>query len=140
MVNSWSLLYDAMEEDKIVLNYDREPVVDYVGPDSIFNVNLNESLPHYRFNEDAVLKTAKDYIASTYRKHYTSDKSPTQTLDLIASIGDGEPFCRSNAIKYLSRYDKKGSAKNDILKAIHYCVLLYNFVDQSTETETYETF
>ena len=122
MVNAWSLLHDE-------ITFNNE-----------YTVTLSESKPNYRYNEDAVLQAAQEYISSTYRQHYTSDKSPTQTLDLIESIGDAEPFCRSNAIKYLSRYDKKGSAKRDILKAIHYCVLLYNFVDQSTETETYETF
>ena len=78
---------------------------------------------------------------STYKAHYTSDKNVTQTLDLIESIGDAEPFCRSNAIKYLSRYDKKGTAKQDILKAIHYCVLLYHFSKQDQpNSEPYETF
>ena len=39
------------------------------------------------------------------------------TLDLIEGIGDAEPFCRSNAIKYLSRFGKKGGkSKQDILK------------------------
>ena len=49
-------------------------------------------------------------------------------LDLIESIGDAEAFCRSNAIKYLSRFGKKGGkSKMDILKAIHYCILLCHF-------------
>ena len=48
-----------------------------------------------------------EYIRGTYNQHYTSPDDKIQTLDLIESIGDGEPFCRSNAIKYLSRYDKK---------------------------------
>ncbi len=46
------------------------------------------------------------------------------------------------AIKYLSRYDKKGQAKRDILKALHYSLLLYHFSGQLNETPTrgYETF
>ena len=53
-----------------------------------------------------------------------------------------QPFCRSNAIKYLSRFGKKnGKSKQDILKAIHYCILLYHFSGLHNEIKgTYETF
>ena len=96
----------------------------------------------FKYNEDKALKDAKDYVRSTYSGHYTTKGSNTQTLDLIESVGDAESFCRSNALKYLSRYDKKGTPKNDILKAMHYCLLLYYFSGQTNETETrgYETF
>jgi len=96
----------------------------------------------FKYNEDKSLKDARSYVMSTYSGHYTTKGSNTQTLDLIESVGDAESFCRSNALKYLSRYDKKGSAKNDILKAMHYCLLLYYFSGQTNETETrgYETF
>ncbi len=96
----------------------------------------------FKYNEDKSLKDARDYVMSTYSGHYTAKGSNTQTLDLIESVGDAESFCRSNALKYLSRYDKKGTAKRDILKAMHYCLLLYYFSGQTNETETrgYETF
>jgi len=82
----------------------------------------------WKYNEDLTLKVVEEYLASTYSSHYTSEQSKTQTLDLIESIGDAEPFTRSNAIKYLSRFGKKnGKSKMDILKAIHYCILLYHF-------------
>jgi len=97
-----------------------------------------------KYQEDIGIKDLKDYVSSTYRGHYTNKNSDTQTLDLIHSVGDAESFCRSNALKYLSRYDKKGSAKQDILKAMHYCLLLYYFsgnTQQSDYTNTrYETF
>ena len=95
-----------------------------------------------KYQEDKGIADLKDYISSTYSGHYTSDQNSTQTLDLIQSVGDAESFCRSNAIKYLARYDKKGSAKRDILKAMHYCLLLYYFSGQTNETPTrgYETF
>ena len=80
----------------------------------------------FKYNENEILKIAEEYIAKTYTLHYTGKKG-TQTLDLIESIGDAEAFCRSNAIKYLSRYNKKGRPQDDILKAVHYCVLLYYF-------------
>jgi len=97
----------------------------------------------HKYQEDKGIKDLKDYISSTYQGHYTNDSSDVQTLDLIQSVGDAESFCRSNAIKYLSRYDKKGQAKRDILKSMHYCLLLYYFSGQTNEDLTshgYETF
>ena len=96
-----------------------------------------------KYEEDAGIKDLKDYISSTYSGHYTSEQNNTQTLDLIQSVGDAESFCRSNAIKYLARYDRKGQAKRDILKAMHYCLLLYYFsghTNNETPTRGYETF
>jgi hypothetical protein len=82
----------------------------------------------WKYDEDKTLKEIEQYLSSTYHSHYTSEQSKTQTLDLIESIGDAEAFTRSNAIKYLSRFGKKnGKSKMDILKAIHYCILLYHF-------------
>ena len=95
-----------------------------------------------KYKEDESIEALKNYISTTYGGHYTSDNNNVQTLDLIESVGDAESFCRSNAIKYLSRYDKKGQAKRDILKALHYSLLLYHFSGQLNETTTrgYETF
>ena len=96
-----------------------------------------------KYEEDKGIRDLQDYIASTYTGHYTSDQNNTQTLDLIQSVGDAESFCRSNAIKYLARYDRKGQAKRDILKAMHYCLLLYYFSGQTNDeitTRGYETF
>ena len=95
-----------------------------------------------KYKEDESIEALKNYISTTYGGHYTSDNNSVQTLDLIESVGDAESFCRSNAIKYLSRYDKKGQAKRDILKALHYTLLLYHFSGQLKETQIrgYETF
>ena len=95
-----------------------------------------------KYKEDESIKALQDYISTTYGGHYTSEQNNVQTLDLIESVGDAEAFCRSNAIKDLSRYDKKGQAKRDILKALHYSLLLYHFSGQTNETPTrgYETF
>ena len=101
-----------------------------------------ESKSTRKYKEDESIEALKNYISTTYGGHYTSDTNDVQTLDLIESVGDAESFCRSNAIKYLSRYDKKGQAKRDILKALHYSLLLYHFSGQLNETTTrgYETF
>ena len=96
-----------------------------------------------KYGEDKGIADLKDYVSSTYQGHYTNENSDVQTLDLIHSVGDAESFCRSNALKYLSRYDKKGTAKRDILKAMHYCLLLYYFsghANDETSTRGYETF
>ena len=95
-----------------------------------------------KYKEDESIEALKNYISTTYGGHYTSDNNSVQTLDLIESVGDAEAFCRSNAIKYLSRYAKKGQAKRDRLNALHYSLLLYHFSGQLNETPTrgYETF
>ena len=111
--------------------------------DSIdLNLEATEKNGFWKYEEDLTMKEIRDYLSSTYQSHYTSKDSKTQTLDLIESIGDAEPFCRSNAIKYLSRFGKKnGKSKQDILKAIHYCILLYHFSGIHKNTSTrYETF
>ena len=86
-----------------------------------------------KYQEDIGLKDLEEYVDTTYEGHYTSNDNNVQTLDIIESVGDAKSFCRSNAIKYLTRYDKKGQAKRDILKAAHYCLLLYYF-DGHTNT------
>jgi len=149
MVNAWSLASSIMngtfEEDY--------PMTDdgTLNLDSI-TFNLDTAVPdlpttdnnngRWKYNEDVVLKEVTEYLGMTYRSHYTSKESMTQTLDLIEGIGDAEPFCRSNAIKYLSRFGKKdGKSKQDILKAIHYCILLYHFAGLCNEnSQPYETF
>ena len=103
----------------------------------------NFTYKQQKYSEDKGIADLKDYVSSTYQGHYTNESSDVQTLDLIHSVGDAESFCRSNALKYLSRYDKKGQAKRDILKAMHYCLLLYYFsgnTNNETPTRGYETF
>lgn len=90
----------------------------------------------WKYNEGEILRTLEEYISSTYTQHYTSPESNIQTIDLIHANGDSVPFCKSNAMKYLSRLGKKSSTtpKSDLLKALHYCVLAYHFsgCDRST--------
>ena len=66
-----------------------------------------------KYNEDEILKEMSDYVSNTYRGHYSVGN--VQTLDLIDSVGDAEAFCRSNVLKYASRYDRKGTSRADIL-------------------------
>ena len=91
----------------------------------------------WKYNEEQLLDELKEYIGSTYKQHYSSGDDKIQTLDLIEACGDGEAFCRSNILKYASRYDKKGTARMDIMKVLHYAVLLLNFNDKNAQREDY---
>ena len=90
-----------------------------------------------KYSEDVIIKELKDYITRTYDQHYSAGDDKIQTLDLIEACGDGEAFCRSNILKYASRYDKKGTARRDIMKILHYAVLLMHFNDKNANRETY---
>ena len=138
--------FDGLDYDVSQFTVAEEPVVSSVNFDHITFTDTPtpgiESRNTRKYKEDESIEALKNYISTTYGGHYTSDNNSVQTLDLIESVGDAESFCRSNAIKYLSRYDKKGQAKRDILKALHYSLLLYHFSGQLNETPTrgYETF
>ena len=90
-----------------------------------------------KYSEDVIINELKDYITRTYDQHYSAGDDKIQTLDLIEACGDGEAFCRSNILKYASRYDKKGTARRDIMKILHYAVLLMHFNDKNAKRETY---
>lgn len=92
---------------------------------------------HFKYTEDELLTELRDYIIGTYNQHYSAGNNAIQTLDLIEACGDAESFCRSNILKYASRYDKKGTARRDIIKILHYGLLLLHFSDKSQITETY---
>ena len=129
MINAWSLAWDAlngtMDEEYPIIDTD-DDIDPYEYYDTSFNgSDVDLSYEVFKYDEDQTLDQAKKYIKDTYSQHYSNGNF--QTLDLIESIGDAEAFCRSNAIKYLSRYNKKGRPQDDILKAVHYCVLLYYF-------------
>lgn len=86
-----------------------------------------------KFKEDEILSEVKKYIGNTYGEHYS--EGDIQTLDFIEACGDAVAFCRSNILKYASRYDRKGTPRKDILKIIHYAVLLLHFYDKETKSE-----
>ena len=134
MFNAWSLLYDELKMDE------------YPYADNFGNLNLNMNTPEnknptsatiFKYNEEEIVKELLEYIRGTYRQHYSAGDDKIQTLDLIEACGDGEPFCRSNILKYASRYDKKGTARRDIIKILHYAVLLMHFNDKNAKRETY---
>ncbi len=84
---------------------------------------LSSKKTKYKFNEDEVLETIKIYIDKTYEQHYSSDK--IQATEFIIDSGHGEGFCMGNIIKYAKRYGKKkGKNDLDLLKIIHYTIIL----------------
>ena len=78
-----------------------------------------------KYNEDEILKEIGEYIESTYSQHYSTDGKGLQAMDIFRNLDIDKDFCQANAIKYLIRYGKKeGKNRKDILKAIHYLILL----------------
>ena len=155
MTNAWSFLYDAMKEDKI--DFTDEHCTEFIrmhsnsdymesfnygntvsnGDKIEFNLTMNNNPNRFKYSEERILKELTDYISATYNQHYSAGDDKVQTLDLIEACGDGESFCRSNILKYASRYDKKGTARRDIMKILHYAVLLMHFNDKNAKRETY---
>ena len=84
-----------------------------------------------KYREDEILNEIKEYIGSTYDQHYSTTEDGFQVMDMIKQLGIDKDFCQANAIKYLCRYGKKnGHNRKDLLKAIHYIVLLMSSEDQ----------
>jgi len=84
-----------------------------------------------KYREDEILNEVKEYIERTYSQHYSTTKDGFQVQDMLRQIGIDKDFCQANAIKYLCRYGKKdGKNRKDLLKAIHYVVLLMSSEDQ----------
>ena len=162
MTNSWSFLFDELNMSN--QDYWKEDGFSLTGnPGTVSSDAINafrgsgllggmgddhitfaEDVPNpsttngrRKYSEDVIIKELQDYITRTYDQHYSAGDDKIQTLDLIEACGDGEAFCRSNILKYASRYDKKGTARRDIMKILHYAVLLMHFNDKNAQRETY---
>lgn len=95
-------------------------------------VSITEPKNHlWKYNEDKILKDVQDYVTSTYGSHYCGHQQnykDVQTIDLMAAKELAADFCQANIIKYGSRYgDKDGRSKRDLMKVIHYAMLLLHF-------------
>jgi len=89
-----------------------------------------------KYREDEILDEVKDYIGNTYDQHYSTNEDGFQVMDMIKQLGIDKDFCQANAIKYLCRYGKKdGYNRKDLLKAIHYIVLLMSSEDNDYMNE-----
>ena len=93
---------------------------------------MTDNKTHFwKYNEDKILKDIEDYVTGTYGSHYcghNQEYSDIQTIDLMAAKDLAPGFCQANILKYGSRYgDKDGRNKRDLLKVIHYAMLLLHF-------------
>ena len=86
---------------------------------------------NFKYHEDEILKDIQEYVSRTYQGHYTGTKHQfrkVQTIDLMAARDIATDFCQANILKYGSRYgSKNGKNKTDLLKVIHYAMLLLHF-------------
>ena len=85
----------------------------------------------YKYHEEEILKDIEEYVSGTYQGHYTGNSHEfrkVQTIDLMASKDLASGFCQANILKYGSRYgNKDGRNQKDLLKVIHYAMLLLHF-------------
>ena len=83
-----------------------------------------KQLINYKYNEGDILAEVTAYIDSTYGQHYVGN-GEVQTVDFWESLGSLDTTARDTAIKYLARFGKKGgNNRKDLLKAIHYIILM----------------
>ena len=85
----------------------------------------------YKYHEEEILKDIEEYVSLTYQGHYTGKSHEyrnVQTIDLMASRDLAPHFSQANILKYGSRYGSKdGKNKKDLMKVIHYAMLLLHF-------------
>ena len=86
---------------------------------------------YFKYHEEEILKDIEEYVSRTYQGHYTGNSHEfrnVQTLDLMAAKELASGFCQANILKYGSRYgNKDGRNKKDLMKVIHYAMLLLHF-------------
>ena len=83
-----------------------------------------------RFNEDKTIEKLKEYIEGTYNQHYVGNGG-IQPFDVWETLGISQEMCQGTAIKYLMRLGRKeGYNEKDLLKAMHYIVLLMHYIDE----------
>lgn len=82
----------------------------------------------YRYNEGEILSELKTYVDKTYGQHYS--RSKFQASEFIFDNGHGVGFTVGNIMKYAQRYGKKnGHNRDDILKILHYAIMLLHVHD-----------
>ena len=90
---------------------------------------------NYKYHEDKAMDALKEYLDGTYGQHYVGD-GDVQTVDFWRSLGSLETTARDTANKYLARYGKKGGKnRKDLLKTMHYVVLMMYALDLEEQSE-----
>ena len=119
---------DGLDYD---INLSTADIYDAVWGDGIKNTNGKPMAHYFKYHEQEILKDIEEYVSGTYQGHYTGNSHEfrkVQTIDLMASKDLAAAFCQANIIKYGSRYgNKDGKNKKDLMKVIHYAMLLLHF-------------
>ena len=152
MINAWNLLAEEMDGTMD----ETYPIVDEITGSVDLNIQANspyndgwtqqgaqEELDklreeserkrdgRYKYHESEIISDIEEYVSSTYNGHYTGtthEYRNVQTLDLMAARDVAAGFCQANILKYGSRYgSKEGKNKKDLMKVIHYAMLLLHF-------------
>ena len=102
--------------------------------DDMYSHHFTKEQPmahYFKYHEEEILKDIQEYVSQTYQGHYTGKSHEyrnVQTIDLMASKELAAGFCQANILKYGSRYgNKDGKNKKDLMKVIHYAMLLLHF-------------
>ena len=118
-------------EDCNGLDYEIDSMSDI---DDMYSHYFTEEKPmahYFKYHEEEILKDIQEYVSGTYQGHYTGKSHEyrnVQTIDLMASKELASAFCQANILKYGSRYgNKDGKNKKDLMKVIHYAMLLAHF-------------
>lgn len=91
----------------------------------------------YKYNEKELLRELSEYVDKTYGEHYSQNKF--QTTEFIIDNGHGIGFTAGNVIKYTQRYGKKeGRNRKDLLKVLHYALIMLYVHDLETKEGSYE--
>ena len=116
--------------------------IDYYNDSADYMANIDDMYSHhfttekpmahyFKYHEEEILKDIREYVSGTYQGHYTGKSHEfrnVQTIDLMASKELASGFCQANILKYGSRYgNKDGKNKKDLMKVIHYAMLLLHF-------------
>ena len=155
MINAWSLAWEALngtmdetypeidnktglwkepqpypyEDDGLDYEVDLSTIDDQYAHH--FTPTEKEMAHYFKYHEKEILKDIEEYVSGTYKGHYTGNSHEyrnVQTLDLMASKDLASGFCQANILKYGSRYgNKDGKNKKDLMKVIHYAMLLAHF-------------
>ena len=124
------------------LSDDLDYEIDYYNDSADYMANIDDMYSHhfttekpmahyFKYHEEEILKDIQEYVSGTYQGHYTGNSHEfrkVQTIDLMASKDLASGFCQANILKYGSRYgNKDGRNQKDLLKVIHYAMLLLHF-------------
>ena len=122
---------DGYPSEFTTLSDNDDQIAHHIGLNNEDQITEIMSDSRNKYHEKEILKDIEEYVSSTYNGHYTGTQHEfrnVQTIDLMASRDLASDFCQANILKYGSRYGSKdGRNKKDLLKVIHYAMLLLHF-------------